>query len=269
MIFQKDFIFLRCFKPLLFALFAFVGTFIPSAGQTETVTLTVNISIPPYFIKELDSGIEYEIIRESFHHSGVDVSPVFHRAGPRIEVYKKKEVQCISTVSPDSKLPGYYSDTVIGFQNAVITLSKKNIKIETMSDLGKINIIAFSGAKKYLGKDYDLSVAGNIHYRERLKNDLLPVLLFKERVDAVITDVRIFEYFQKKISGRVNTSEPVTIHPIFPIMNYSIACHDKHLIDLFNEGLRKVKQEGRYDKIIDKYTKDFNLIDPVRNSIDD
>lgn len=232
--------------------------FLPLTGRAEPVAVGMSIAIPPYFIKEIDGGIEYEVIQKSFHRFGYAVTPVFHLAGTKIQAYRSKEVQCISTIAAGSNLPGFLSNPVVTFQNAVITLSKNKIKVNSLDDLRQLNVLGFAGAKKYLGSAYAEAVAKNLHYRERMKNELLPVLLYKGRVNAVVTDVMIFEFYRSKISHRMDVKEPYTIHPLFPAADFGILCHDQKLIDAFNAGLQQVKQPDVYQKIVDKYTKDFS-----------
>ncbi|MBF0371445.1 MAG: transporter substrate-binding domain-containing protein [Magnetococcales bacterium] len=226
-------------------------------ARAETVKVAVSISIPPFFIKEIDSGIEMEIIRQAFKRGGHEVLPVFFRAGPRITSYQDGKVACASTVTTESGLKGVYSDPVITMETVAISLASRGLTIQNIQDLSHLNIIAFKGAKNILGAQFVNAIQNNLHYRERLKNEIQPVLLYRKRVDVVLSDGMIFQYYRNKMAERVDVTQPITAHHIFPPQNFSLICHDPLLIDAFNRGLAQIKASGLYGRIHDRFTREI------------
>ncbi|MEO5377001.1 MAG: ABC transporter substrate-binding protein [Magnetococcus sp. DMHC-6] len=236
-------------------LFIFGGLFSisSSAGPLQTtpevIKLAVSISIPPFFIKELDSGIEMEIIKESFAQVGYQILPIFYIDKPRIAAFVNKDVACASTIPSQTEIKGFLSDPVITLETTAITLTEKNFKIDHVSDLANKNIIAFKGAKKILGPSFNEVVANNLHYRERLKNAIQPVLLYRKRVEVVLSDPIIFDYFRLQMASQLDIEQPITIHHIFTPKNFHLICHSNDLIQAFNTGLAKIRAEGLIPKL--------------------
>lgn len=229
----------------------------PSLALAKTVTMAISASIPPYFIKEINSGIEWEIIRESFGKVGYEVEPTFFLPAQRVLAFQKKEVQCASTVARSNVKGVAYSDTVIRFENVAISLEKNNITINGLDDLRGRNIISFVGARNAFGDEFTKIVKDNRRYRERLKNDIIPVLIYRNRVEVAVTDLNIFKYFRNKMSSSIDRKQSITIHRIFPPKEYGLVCHDAAIIKEFNRGLAEVRRTGLYEAIVEKYTKDL------------
>ena len=234
----------------------FIGLSITTA-KAEQIRIAVSLSIPPFFIMEIENGIELEIIRAAFAYRGHDVLPIFYFSGPRLEQFNRKKEACASSISANSNVKAHYSDPFITLENVVITLSKNALKIDNLEHLKNLKIITYKGASKVLGKEFAKNIKGNLHYRERLKNEIMPLLLFRGRVQAVISDLTIFHYVSHKMSKRVDINQPIDIHRIFPKKQLGIACHSHSLINDFNAGLNHLKQRGELEHIWNKYTKDY------------
>ena len=164
---------------------------------------------------------------------------------------------CISTVSAQSGLKGFYSDPVISMETVAISLASKKLHIQGIEDLANKNIIAFHGAKNILGAAFAQAVQKNRHYRERLKNEILPVLLYRKRVEVVLSDAIIFQYFRHKMAHRVDVQQPITLHHIFPQQNFSLLCHDASLIEAFNRGLAQMRSRGLMKQIHRRFTREI------------
>ncbi len=220
----------------------------------KEVKVAVSISIPPFFIKEIESGIEMEVIRHAFERGGdYRVRPIFFHAGPRLSAFEKREVDCASTIPSESTRKGHLSDRVITMETMAISLAEKKITVRNMRDLTDKHIIAFKGAMATLGEAFTGIVAENRHYRERLKNEIMPVLLYRKRVDLVLSDPMIFQYVRKKMASRVNIDQPIVHHRIFEPQSFSLLCHESRLIEAFNRGLAAIKASGLHQRIHDRF----------------
>ena len=75
-------------------------------------------------------------------------------------------------------------------------------------------------------------------------------MLFSERVQIVIGDKRIFDYF----SSQLNKKESVKYFKVFPMNHYLAGFKSVELMNKFNKGLKKIYQNGEYKKIEMKYS---------------
>jgi len=76
------------------------------------------------------------------------------------------------------------------------------------------------------------------------------------RAEVIIVDKTIFKFYRKQLSNRFDTSKEVVYFGIFPeLTHFQVAFRDKSTRDVFNEGLKYIKEKGIYQKLIDNYIK--------------
>lgn len=165
---------------------------------------------------------------------------------------KNREVDGALTITPDSGIKAFYSDNHIVCRNVAISLKKNRFNIRGIQDLKDKSVLAFQDATLYLGKDFASMAKQNPNYREIAKQQLQINLIYSNRVDVIVLDKNIF-YYHRKQNDMVDTSQPVDIWAIFPPSPFSVAFVDKKVRDDFNEGLKQLRESGRYDQIVNKY----------------
>jgi polar amino acid transport system substrate-binding protein len=113
-------------------------------------------------------------------------------------------------------------------------------------------MVAFQNARKYLGEEFLKSINASMGYREVADQMKQIDMLFLRRTEVIILDINIFKYFMKThSSGRYN--QPFNVHYIFNERPYSAAFKVEKNRDLFDEGIKLIKQQGTYQSIMDKY----------------
>ncbi len=240
---------------LIFVLVSFVLA-LGSAVAAE-VRVAVGLALPPYVIEDSNSGIEVDILRQALSYSGNTVKLSYM---PFVRVpwsLGKGYADAALTINENSAIKDVcYSDSHISYQNVVVSLKSRNIKVASLHDLSSLNIVAFQNATKYLGEDFAAMAKANSQYVELANQDSQVKMLFSGRTDVVVMDVNIFKYYRKQIqnSGE-NVGAEFTIHEIFPPTPYRVAFRSKEMCDVFNAGLKKLKAEGKYQPIIEKYIK--------------
>ena len=160
-------------------------------------------------------------------------------------------VDAALTVSEAFGLNACLSDVVIRYQNYAITLKRSSLIINNLSDLAGKKIVAFQNTKKYLGSDFAVAIK-KAHYSEVHKQTHQVNRLYLGRDDVVIADKNIFLYYKSKIQ-KFDTGAPLVFHSIFPSSPYRVAFRDPQTCKDFNSGLKKLKESGRYDKIMARY----------------
>ena len=220
--------------------------------QAREIQLAAGLSLPPYIIKDSNRGMEYDIVKEALAKKGHVLKLVYLPFVRLLVDYKKYDGAM--TINESSDIKGNYSDVVVVYKNYAISLKKKGIKINSISDLKNGMVVAFQNAKKYLGPNYAKTVKTNPKYRELGKQVLQVKLLYSGRADAIVTDINIFKFYRKKVKD-MKTSAKIVFHDIFKGVGYKVLFNDASIRNDFNTGLKMLKKSGRYNAIIKSYTK--------------
>ena len=199
------------------------------------------------------------MLRESFQISGYRPELIPLKGRERKLAENEHGLDCVSTVNEQSSVlkgvGGFFSDVVVAYQDVVITLKshqeEEGFRIDRIEDLRGRVIESFRGAQSHLGIT-DI-VGDNPLYHEHSGKASQIVLLYRERIDALIMDERIFYYFLRKVRSLVDTDQPVNIHHVFTAVPYKVFCLTQPHRDAVSRGLADLHSNGRYQEIIDGY----------------
>lgn len=245
---------------LSFVFFVISPLFIVNQAMAKDVTMAFGEKIPPFIFPKTNTGIELEIIGEALAYKGHKLIPKYYPFARLPVVFKAFHVDATMTDLGEDLTPigGFYGDPAVFYHNVFITLSDRNLSITKPEDLKGLSVVSFQGASKrypkWLGP---VEEAGQ--YKELSNQELQVLTLGKERYDVVLSDRHIFHYFSHKLKreGRFtidavdehnfHTTDPNDYRPVF---------WDKGVRDDFNEGLRHLKQTGRYLQIYNYYLQD-------------
>ncbi len=217
---------------------------------SKEVKVAFGDKLAPYIIQP-NSGMEFEIIKSAFEQKSYKIDPIFV---PFARLAKSAETgvyDVVATINEDSKIKNvYYSDSYITYENVAISI--KDYKIKNINDLKNKSIIAFQDANIYLGNEFAYAMKNNSNYYELANQEGQVASLMKERVEVVIIDLNIFKYYYNKSS--LFKQKQYIVYRIFKPTLYKLAFRDKKIRDDFNEGLKQLKNNGTYNKILKKYT---------------
>ena len=221
--------------------------------QAETVKLGVGQDLPPYVLRESNSGIELDIAREALQVKGYEITPVYLPFGRVMLALENGDVDAALTVNEDSGIADiHYSDSHITYQNVAIALKKSGFKIDSVQSLGQYSVLAFHYASRYLGSEFELMANKNPNYAEKGQQNIQVSMLYLKRVQVVVLDFTIFKYF-KRLETRVNTDAQIDVFKIFPPTPYKVGFRNVKIKDDFNLGLAELKKNGRYNELVKKY----------------
>ncbi|HLO77963.1 MAG TPA: transporter substrate-binding domain-containing protein [Magnetospirillum sp.] len=228
----------------------------PLAARADEVVMAVGRSLPPYIIVDEWRGLEYDVVREALAIEGHTVKPRFMAFARVVKELEAGMVDAAMTMRPDSGVPVHYSDSHVTYRNIVITLARRNLTINRVEDLAGKSVLAFQNATLYLGPAFKSVADANPRYREEARQAAQPLQLFLDRVDAVVSDRFIFGWFANdaEVKAKVDTTQALRFHPIFPPTQYHVAFRDSALRDSFNRGLKKLRESGAYDRIVARYS---------------
>ena len=106
------------------------------------------------------------------------------------------------------------------------------------------------------GEEFDAAEAAGIIQTRRVPSDETNLKkLLKGRIDVfpgdvMVTNAQIQDTFSQE-DAALFTHHPKSIHekPFYLMLSKKVARHER-MRDLFNEGLKRLKESGRYDQII-------------------
>ena len=229
-------------------------------GQTEHQSTNNSIEIitglpkPPFIIEGAKTGLQLDLFKAAFS-SDYSIKFVPVPLGRNITSYQRMNVNGIAILPKGYQHPNMHvSKPYIVYQNVAISLAESNFTIESLDDLSGKSVAAFQNARKYLGDAYLNVINSSLEYREIADQMKQVDMLFLHRTEVIILDINIFKYFMKTHStGRF--SQPYNVHYIFNERPYSAAFKVEKNRDLFDQGINIIKQQGRYQLIMDKYLK--------------
>jgi len=241
-------------------LIGLVALFCAFETEAKTLRIAIGLSIPPYVIEHENRGIEYDILKEILESQGYEMEPVFVPLGRTLHLLKHGKVD--GSMSTGLKgLPGCYTDPHITYWNFAISLKSEKLEINSVQDLRHKRVISFQNAKNYLGAEFHEMAKVNKRYTEIADQSIQSKLLFLRRVDVVVADRFIFEWYRKdpEVKKFVDTSQGVVHHRLFEPSSFSAVFKSDEVCLAFNKGLKQMKASGRYEEIIASY----NVAEPI------
>lgn len=215
--------------------------------------------IPPYIQDNAQTGLEVEIVREALAVKGHEFNTVQYPYKVLETAVEKMGVDAAAGVR-EKEDSTYYSDFFIDFQNAAITKTGKNLTIKRIADLKGKTIVIWQNAWRDLGVEFERFFAPTnkenyMNLYQEIGDQKQQVELFwQNKADVIIIDVTIFRWLTKQVADKYDVSEKLTYHELFSQKtSFQLNFKDEEMRDDFNEGLRTIKENGKYQEIFDKY----------------
>ncbi|MCU6432963.1 ABC transporter substrate-binding protein [Undibacterium sp. Jales W-56] len=219
--------------------------------------LIIHVSpIPPYVLDGPRRGIACDIIEQAFATQSVKIKFVIsNNKRMEIEVQNGTADAGFAGIPADSEHV-YFSDPVIEFDNIAVTLSNRNLHLNRIMDLANKRVIAFRNAQRVLGPEFAKAAQGNPLYIEVGDQRSQLPMLEAGRGDVIVMDRRAFLYFAYLLHGKKTALEEYTVHPIFKPLPRTIGFKQIATRDLFNKGLKTIRDNGIYTIIVRSYLSD-------------
>lgn len=217
---------------------------------------------PPYCFRQnnLDQGIEIDLLRQIMGQYGHTIKVITIPKVRLIKAVKEKEVDAAATVQDDREPSLYFSDPYLEFQNVVISKSKQAIELKSLQDLSRFSFIIWQDGWKNLGPEFeakyrpDASGGFPKNYHQAFNQLSQNKMFWADRVQLIIIDKTIFQHHQRLLAKEFNTSEALTYHDLIKSKtSYAVVFQRAEWRQQFNEGLKKIRANGSYQKIIDSY----------------
>ncbi|MGL1936101.1 MAG: transporter substrate-binding domain-containing protein [Fibrobacterales bacterium] len=224
--------------------------------SAKTLELTASLSVEPYINSSDGTGFETDIVKEIFTSEGYTVTfdyQPLHRTKYSFKAGSIDGVMTIQSYYPETE-GAFFSDEYITYHNFIITLQSSHSKINTISDLKDMSIVAFQQAHLAFGNEFTEMTKANQDYAEKANQKNQVAMFFAKRIDAILMDTLIFNYYRQQLT-QYSTEQKITYHDLFESSNFRMAFREEKVRDAFNRGLKKIKKSGRYKAIIRSYFK--------------
>lgn len=228
------------------------------AEDTKTILLASTKSMPPYLYQSEKTGIEYEIVIQSF--LAADIDDVQH-----IDVHFKRGIMLLRNKSIDAitsnlgnqeynsvETPIHSSEPILNYIDCAISLRSNNFNLNSIKNFYGKRVWAFKSASLVLGDEFNKMTLANEAYTETFPQENQIKVLINKRIDIAISDKNIFLSGLKK-AGIEDGEKKFIFHSVGEPTKRAVRFFSRELRDKFNKGLNIIKKDGSYKKILIKY----------------
>ena len=225
---------------------------VTNVANAEKITLA-NGEWAPYLSKGLKHhGYMSHIVTTVFAEEGIEVDYVFLPWKRGFEDTKAGKYQgtLIWGYNKERAKDFLYSDPVARLGTSLFHLKSKAVDWNEPSDLKNFKI---GGVIGYAYGVEDLETQGVIKILRISKDEANFRKLASGRIDIVLEDTEV----GFGLVSRLGLTDKVTAHvkPLSP-RDYSVifpkkVANAQHLLEAFNKGLKKIKADGRYQKMVE------------------
>lgn len=218
----------------------------------EKIELLTGLAKPPFIVNKHE-GIQIELITHALASQDIEVNFTLMPLGRNVNSFVRWDFDGIITLPPHfSHRQVHLSAPYVRYQNVAVTLADNNFEINEIDQLIGRSIVAFQGARTFLGSKYKEITAYSTDYREVANQKQQIGMLFSGRTDVIVLENHIFEYLTREQDGPLYQKSYI-VHKIFPEINYVAGFKSQTLADKFNQGILQLKATDQYREIINKY----------------
>ena len=223
------------------------------SGHPVVLQIGFGSNKPPYVFEAERRGLEFDIVVAAAHRAGMEVQPFFAPMERLQSMLQQGRLDGIATTNPYSKLNAYFSQPYLEYHNVAVALAQRKLVLNDLSDLSRYSVSAFQRARQLLGPQFEAMANSNPRYREEGDQQIRNLLLYAGRVDVIIGDWRIIQYFNRQLPPDLMAQQAVTVYHLFPATPYQMAFRYQWQRDNFDRGLESLHKTGSYHDIEARY----------------
>jgi len=209
----------------------------------------------PYF--DGKSGLFTDLIEEVFkempqYQLKISATPMSNYR--LLEELNAGAIDGAANIFLGDKIKGCLSDPFFRYDDVVITLKKRKIKIDSIANLKDKSIITYQNAKLFQPKEFSQIVDTNpsLYHETPIQTNQVKLLAL-ERVQVSVGDAYIFLDSLKEWKESPYTASDFEFHRVLPVNSTYMAFRDPKLCADFNKASQKIKDSGRYEAIYKAY----------------
>ena len=226
-----------------------------SAGSGRAVVLQIGFGSnkPPYVFEAERRGLEFDIVVAAARRAGMEVQPFFAPMERLQGMLQQGRVDGIATTNPYSRLKAYFSQPYMEYHNVAVALAQRKLVLNDIADLARYSVSSFQRSRQLLGPQFEAMANANPRYREEGDQQIRNLLLYAGRVDVIVGDWRIIQYFNRLLPPDLVARQALTVYPLFPATPYQMAFRYQWQRDNFDRGLEMLRKSGAYREIEARY----------------
>jgi polar amino acid transport system substrate-binding protein len=206
------------------------------------------------------AGIEVDLVVEALRRAGRSV--VFHEApNVRLLPFIAGDGVDLAVSVRGSDADGiYFSDEFIRYENVAISRRDKHISLKSIADLDRYKFAIWQNGWRDLGPVFEARYRAGpdgrfpSNYFQPANQKAQNRMFWVGRVDVIIVDKKVFEWYRKQYSTEFNTSVELDYHAIFDATTgFKVAFRQRALRDAFNRALDAMRKDHGYDEIVARY----------------
>jgi polar amino acid transport system substrate-binding protein len=242
-------------KTLFTAVLTLLSLFATVTIAAERIRLT-NGEWPPYLSEHLPHfGSASHIVEEAFAAVGIEVEYFFSPWKRSYLLAKEGEWDgtLVWVKTPEREQSFYYSDIVITDSEYLFHLKSRELDWRTIEDLKGLTV----GATLHtVYPTLEKGAANGLFRIERAGNyDNLYRRLLRKRIDVIPQVLEVGKYYQRTTLSSEERDRITFAKTVIQQRQYHLILSkkreaNKHRIELFNEGLSRLRATGRYEEIL-------------------
>ena len=253
-------------KQLLILLF--VLSFSLSARAEETIRLTTG-EWAPYISEKLEHfGLVSRIVTEAFAQEGVKVEYIFlpWKRAYQEALIGKYDGSAVWTRNSEREKGFYYSDVVVEGHSVFFHMINYPFDWKSSEDLVGVKVGGTLGYKYALLEE--LEKEGKIKINRVATDDQNFRMLLLKRIHIFQQDREagydwLQEHFKPEEIQRITHHPKPVVNDAYHLIMPKDDKNNAHILYLFNKGLKRLKENGKYNEYISesrrgKYKKDDN-----------
>ena len=201
---------------------------------------TIGITCPfaPMFANDNRNidGTQWILITDAFAKIGLVVQPIFMNYEDALHAFETGLTQGL-WLCGGMKLPenGFFVSTpLLPWNFVVLTLKDRGVSVDGIAALAQLQTGIHPDVFLALHKDVSLKVLSNPNLKQVSNHVLLETMLFSGKIDALITEPHVFEYYRRSVPSLANPDQAVVSHHIFDPVYPVIVFNEKEIRDKFN-----------------------------------
>lgn len=238
------------------ALLLLMGTTQAFAEPQRIVRITTG-EWPPYTSENMPFyGVASHVITEAFAQVDIVAIYSFFPWARAMKVARDGDWDATSIWfdTKERRENFFYSEPIITGTNSFFYLKDSDFDWHNFNDLAKFRI---GGTLEYsYGKEFDDAEAKGVFHTQRSRSDVAGLQnLLKGRIDVfpgelMVTYELIGATFGAEEASRMtHHPKPISVQPLYLLFSKS-AANNKFWVELFNKGMERLKESGRYDQIV-------------------
>ncbi|MFY8298077.1 substrate-binding periplasmic protein [Pseudoalteromonas sp. SS15] len=228
---------------------------ISTCSLAKPFNVVTGIDRPPYSLQGAKTGFEIELLSAVLDKVVNKHEFVIAPYGRSIKILDVRNIDAMTTASVALyRESGKLSMPYIQYQNVAVTLKSTDLKLGSINDLERFSIATFLNAKTILGDTFNQAVSKSSQYTELSDQSLQLHMLRKNKVQVLVMDINIFNYFNKFHELEVD------IHRIFPLTAYGLLIKENAFKTRFDHALQQYLNSDAYLSLANKWSIDPNLL---------